>query len=270
MSESNLPTTTFNCTQCGGELHPDEGQHFVTCPFCSSTVYLDKSKVVFHWYLSPTLDEDKARGALARWMAGNDTVKDLDKKSRLTNRAFAYFPLWYFKRKDKSGRETILLEPAAATSVSEVKQLALPAGDLVKYDPQLDSDAVAVSVPLDAALDWVTQDNQAAADQIAESAIVHVPLYTFKYEFQGRSYTALVEAATGRVLANIYPQKAEAPYQLVGGITALTFLCLASFPVIGSLTGDAGAGIGFAICFGLGLPAAAIFVALAAWVSQKV
>jgi DNA-directed RNA polymerase subunit RPC12/RpoP len=75
--------TRLSCTQCGGELHPDEGQAFLTCPYCGSTVYVDKSQVVFHYYLASTLDEAKGRGFLARWMAGNQTVKDLDQKSRV-------------------------------------------------------------------------------------------------------------------------------------------------------------------------------------------
>ena len=101
----NLPIGELHCTQCGGELHPDEGQIFITCPYCSSTVYLDKSKVVFHWYLAPTLDEEKAQGSLARWMAGNSTVKDLDKKSKLIDQSFAYFPMWYFKYRAGDGKE---------------------------------------------------------------------------------------------------------------------------------------------------------------------
>jgi predicted RNA-binding Zn-ribbon protein involved in translation (DUF1610 family) len=79
--ETKPPEDALTCAQCGGELHPDEGQIFLTCPFCSSTVYIDKRRVVFHWYLAPTLDEAKARGALSRWMAGNQTVKDLDRKA---------------------------------------------------------------------------------------------------------------------------------------------------------------------------------------------
>ena len=81
--ETNLPQNVLNCTQCGGELHPDEGQLFLVCPFCSSAVYLDKSRVVFHWYLAPTIDEGKAAAALRRWMAGNQTVKDLDEKAQI-------------------------------------------------------------------------------------------------------------------------------------------------------------------------------------------
>jgi len=50
---------TILCTQCGGEIHPDEGQIFITCSFCDSTIYVDKGKVVFHWYIDPTINPDQ-------------------------------------------------------------------------------------------------------------------------------------------------------------------------------------------------------------------
>jgi predicted RNA-binding Zn-ribbon protein involved in translation (DUF1610 family) len=265
-----LPQSTFQCTQCGGELHPDEGQHFLTCPFCNSTVYLDKSRVVFHWYVAPTLDAAKAGGALARWMAGNHTVKDLDKKAKIGAAQFAYFPLWYFKSKDSKGKETIILKPAAATSVTEITHMHLPPGDLRKYEDRLDADAHQPTVPLDAALDWIADHRKLASSELAESALVHVPIYTFKYDYHGRSYTALVEGSGGGVMANIFPEKADAPYQIVAALAALAFLCLATFPVIGALMGDEAVFMGIAGCIVGGLPVAAVFMALAAWVSQKV
>jgi DNA-directed RNA polymerase subunit RPC12/RpoP len=268
--DTPLPENSLLCTQCGGELHPDEGQIFLTCPYCSSTVYLDKERVVFHWYLAPTLDENKARSALARWMAGNETVKDLDKKSQVNGEAFEYFPVWYFKRRSEDGKEEILLEPAAATSVSELRKLKLPAGDLRKYDSSVDPTARPPSVPLETARGW-TLERQPSSEKIAEQALVHIPLYTFKYTYQGKSYTAIVEAGTGGVFANIFPAKAEAPYLLAGGVTALVFLCLALIPVIGAATGRAsGAGIGFLICAGVGIIAAPLLFALAAWVAAKI
>jgi predicted RNA-binding Zn-ribbon protein involved in translation (DUF1610 family) len=268
--ENVLPETTISCTQCGGELHPDEGQIFLTCPYCNSAVYLDKSRVVFHWYLASTLDETKARGALARWMAGNATVKDLDKKSQIGAPTFEYFPVWYFKRRDQNQHEQVLLEPAAATSVSEVRHIHLPAGDLRKYDSQLDAQSHAPTVPLDTALEWLLQ-RHVPSNEIVEQSLVHIPLYTFKYVFQKKPYTAIVEAGTGGVFANIFPAKAEAPYQLAGGITALVFLCLALIPIFGGIVeGSAGAGIGMAICIGIGIVAAPILFALAAWVAAKI
>ena len=263
------PVNIISCTQCGGELHPDEGQLFLTCPYCNSTVYLDKSQVVFHWYLAPTLDESRARGSLARWMSGSQTVKDLDQKARLTGSTFEYFPLWYFKRK-RGGEEQILLEPASATSISEMRRLTLPAGDLRKYDPGLDSQAHPPSVPLSAALGWLEQ-RQVKSSELAERALVHIPLYTFKYTYLDQSYTAVVEGATGGVFANLYPVKAETPYALVGGLAALVYLGLALFPIIGVMAGgEEGAMIGMLLCGGLGALAAPVFMAMAVWVASKV
>ncbi len=268
---SAAPVTAFRCTQCGGELHPDEGQRFLTCPFCSSTVYLDKSLVVFHWFVAPTLDAGQARASLARWMAGNQTVKDLDKKAILSDSSFEYFPLWYFKHREASGTESVLLEPAAAISISELKQLRLPAGDLRKYEHELDGSARAPTVPMAAAVDWLKAARQIQEDELAERALVHIPLYTFKYQYAGRDYTAVVEAATGQTFANIYPAKSETPYVAVGVLAAATFLCLASFPLIGGLAeGSDGLGAGLAVCAAAGIPAALGMFGLAAWVAAKI
>ena len=269
--ETELPEDVLTCTQCGGELHPDEGQIFLTCPFCSSTVYLDKARVVFHWYLAPTLDEAKARGALSRWMAGNQTVKDLDRKARVTEVTFQFFPMWYFKQRLANGREEVALMPGAATAVSEIVHLRLPAGDLRKYNQDADPQAVPPTVPLEAALSWLVEGQQGSASEIIEQSLVHIPLFIVKYTYQGNSYTALVEGATGEVIANIYPAKAEAPYLAVGGLAALVYLCLALFPVIGGIAnGSGGALAGFGLCVTAGIIAAPVLFALAAWVAAKV
>jgi hypothetical protein len=123
---------------------------------------------------------------------------------------------------------------------------------------------------LQAALQWRSQ-LASGAGQVAEQSLVHIPLYNFKYTFQGRTYTALVEGATGSVFANIYPAKAEAPYRAIGCITALVFLCLALIPIIGAASeGGDGAGIGVAVCIGSGLIAAPILFGVAAWIAAKV
>lgn len=268
--DPSLVQNPLSCTQCGGELHADEGQIFLTCPFCGSAVYLDKSRVVFHWYIAPTLDEAKARASLARWMASSETVKDLDQKSSVTEATFQYFPMWYFKHGLVGQREKILLAPAAATAVSEITNMNLPPGDLRKYDDSLQAQAQTPTVPLQTALEWAAA-HQLRSEEIIEQALVHVPLYTFKYTYQGASYTALVEAATGGVFANIYPAKAETPYRFVGCLTALVFMCLALFPIFGGLAeGGDGFGIGMALCFGIGILAVPVLLGLAAWVAAKI
>lgn len=272
-------TTRLNCTQCGGELHPGEGQVFLTCPYCNTTVYLDKSQVVFHWYVAPTLDEQQAAAALYRWMSGSQTVKDLDQKARLVGHTFQYFPLWYFKLQEGKNEE-IALQPAAATSVSELTQLKLPAGDLKTYNPDLDAQAAQPTVPLEAALDWHKGQAALAAHNSAnngfisnlkETALVHVPLHFYQYVYERKTYTAVVDAASGTVLANLFPPKAETPYRVVGLVTALVYLCLATFPLVGLTSGDeSGIAIGLMLCSGLGLLAAPALFAWAFWVASKI
>jgi len=264
-----MPAPDIRCAQCGGLLHPDEGEIFLVCPYCGSTVYLDKSKVVFHWALTPTLDEGQARASLARWMAGNETVKDLDTKAHITAQEFRYFPLWLLKVSDGPG-ERMVLAPAAATSVTALRDLRLPAGDLVRYESSLDAQSMTPSVPLETVLQWQSQVGT-PSDQIREAALVHVPLYTFKYDYRGRAYTAVVEASSGRVLANLYPAKAEAPYRTVALATAFVFVCLASFPLAGTSlqTGD-GAPLGMLACLAGGVVAAPMAFAAAAWVASRV
>jgi len=266
--EKSVPTSQLTCTQCGGELHPEQGQMFLTCPYCTATVYLDKSKVVFHWSLNPTLNEDQARGELARWMAGNQTVKDLDKKARLTGTTFQYFPMWFVKYR-LQGKESISLEPAAATSISELRHLPLTAGDLKSYNASLEGQSQSPTVPLEAVQTWLLQNRVGA--EVLETSLVHIPIFTFKYVFQNRTYTAVIEAATGKTLASIYPAKSEAPYLLAGGITALVYLCLAVVPLIGwASNSSSGLSIGVGICLGGGLIAAPLLFALAAWVAAKI
>jgi predicted RNA-binding Zn-ribbon protein involved in translation (DUF1610 family) len=266
-----MPKDEVHCAQCGGVLNPDEGQVFLTCPYCGSAVFLDKSKVVFHWALACTVTPPDAAAGLRRWMAGNQTVKDLDTKSKVTSSTFQYFPVWYAKVR-QNDKEHIYLEPAAATSISEIKSLDIPAGDLQKYDPALDAQAVAPSVPYPALLDWLI-GRGVQADQVAEAALVHLPVYIFKYDFAGKSYTAMVEGASGKVFANIFPVKAEAPYFIVGVVATLGFLCVSTFPLIGIATdggSGAGIGLGFLACLiGALVVAVPVFI-LAAVVSAKV
>jgi predicted RNA-binding Zn-ribbon protein involved in translation (DUF1610 family) len=281
-ASANIPATMeLNCTQCGGALHPDEGQIFLNCPYCGATVFVDRSRVVMHWYVAPTLDAEKATAALYRWMSGSQTVKDLDKKARVVGQSFEYFPVWYFRRPTPNGGEVVVLRPAAATSVTELGGLALPAGDLRKYDSSLDPLSQAPNIPLQTALEWAGGQEaeklpagEAAAASgggaFSEAALVHVPVFFFKYVFRGSTYTAIVDAASGVVLASLYPVKQEAPYRLVAGVTALVYLCLAVIPLVMGFGDEGGAGAGLLVCGGLGLLAAPFLFAWAFSVASKV
>jgi hypothetical protein len=203
-------------------------------------------------------------------MAGNQTVKDLDQRSQVTEQTFAYFPIWYIKYESTRGEEEIMQFPAAATSITEIRRVRVPAGDLRVFDESLESQSQLPTVPLKTALGWL-EERGIVREQINELAVVHVPLFFFRYNYQGDLFSAVVEGATGEVFANIFPAKSESPYRIIAASAALVFLCLATFPVIGSLLGSGeGLAIGFLVCTILGVLAAPILFAIAAWVAAKI
>lgn len=211
------------CPQCGGENVLPTGTALLLCAFCGASIFVDRSQVVSHYRVPRLLDPAQAREALRRWMAGNDTVKDLDRLATIGAVSPLSFPLWLF-RFAGGGGETVVVEPAAATPIGELADLDLPAGQLQPFgDGEAGVEATAVSVPLATAKGWLAQRPQAAG-QVKEQALVHVPLWRCEYQYQGRTYVALVEASTGRTMASVFPAKAETPYWAVAVVGSLVFL----------------------------------------------
>jgi hypothetical protein len=250
---------SINCRQCAAPLAVEQGQPFVTCKFCGATNFIDKARAVFHYLVRPTVREDGARAALLRWMAGNATVKDLDRKAQVDSVAFEYFPMWLV-RATVQRDERVLLKPAAALSVSELERLNIPPADLVPFDANAGGTLVPPSVPFDTVQRWLADDQHIVPENIREAALVHLPVYVCKYTFKKRCYTALVDAATSKVFANIYPAKWEVPYVAIGTAAFVAYFVLAVLSLF----------INFGL-FVIGAPLLAIlFFSLAVAISAKV
>lgn len=263
--------TQLLCQQCAAPLSVEAGSQFTVCEYCGTTNYLDKSQAVLHYVVRPTISEQNAAAALRRWMAGNATVKGLDEKAQITSQTFQLFPMWLARvEKSKGGQERVLLEPAAALSVIDLTDLTLPAADLQPYDDVYDPDAVKPTVPLTAVHSWLAQDKGVAAGSIKEISLVHLPIYTFKYNYANETYTAVVDAATGQVFAAVFPAKKEAPYFTLGSIGCVAYFLAALIPLIGYSLGGGAFLISFliyvAVAIGLAIP---IFTA-ASIISQRV
>jgi len=214
----------INCTQCGGEIEVGEGEFFLRCPYCSTAIYVDKKKVVFHYVLGSTLSMDDARKSLKRWMAGTETVKGLEEKARTVQEEFFYFPIWYFKVK-KGGEEKVFTQLAASTPIVDLKEIQIPAGDLKLYDPDkyVGQTLKDPEVIYTAAVEWLAKAG-AAPEDVVETALVHVPVFHIKYEYEGQTYGSIVEGSSGEVHSSIYPAKAEAPYYLLAALALVLFL----------------------------------------------
>ena len=217
---SEVTATSFVCTQCGGQGALESGQRFLTCRYCSASLFVDLSGIVSHFTLPRLLKAEEAKAACRRWMAGNDTVKDLDSKSEILAVDPMSFPVWLF-RLQAAGGEEVSIEPAAATMIPQLADLKLPAGRLEPFRSDEDGvESIPETVPLETALGWLQQRGDVHP---TETALVRLPLWRCRYRFEGESYEVFVDASTGAVMAAVYPEKAESPYYLVAGLGLLLF-----------------------------------------------
>ncbi|MCP4416200.1 MAG: hypothetical protein GY805_06240 [Chloroflexi bacterium] len=267
---STSPETGILCHQCAAVLPVEQGSQFVTCEFCSATNFVNKSGAVLHYAVQATIDETAASSALRRWMGGNDTVKDLDKKAVIERPSFQLFPMWLV-RVNQNNHEKVVLEPAAALAIFDLTELSIPASDLKPYDHTLDGDAIVPTVPIETVQKWLAQNQKITVGQIKESSLVHLPLFSFKYQFEGREFTAVVDAASSQVFASVYPSKQEVPYVAIGSVGCALYFCAALIPAISFFTTD-GTGLVFGI---VGYIVVAVLLAIpifgvAAYVSARI
>ena len=255
--------TQILCYQCSAPLPVEQGMQLVICDFCEATNAVDKSRVVLTFAVRQTLREDQARAALRRWMAGNATVKDLDRKASIESLTLQRFPLWQV-RAVVAGVEKVYLEPAAATSIPEVKQLTIPAADLEPFENAPDGAAIDATVPYDAMLNWLQRDYAVAPAQIQETALIFLPLFVARYSFKGERFTAVVDAASGRVLATLFPEKWEVPYRGLAAAAFLLNFVIALIPLFGGLVGGTAGFAGALVIYLVAVVVAAVPIFIAA------
>lgn len=222
-------TTTLTCPQCGAENPLPTGQRLVECAFCDATLFVDRSGLVSHYEVPRLLAVEAAEKALRRWMAGNDTVKGLDRRAQLRRSDPLLFPMWMFRFR-RAGGEVVRVEPAAPTTEPRLADLQVPAGQLRPFrrdpdrpDPADPAEPMPAQVPLETARGWLDQ-REGAGLRITETALVHLPLWRFEYLYGGDAYTALVDGSTGAVLASRFPAKSEGPFWVVAVLGVLLFL----------------------------------------------
>lgn len=213
----------ISCPQCGAAADFPAGTRFAACPFCASSLYLDGKHSVLHYVVAPTLGEKEAQGKLKRWMGGNETVRDLDTKARIARCEMTYVPLWRFVT--AGGLQSV--EPAVPFTLGDLSEIPLSGGQLSLYAPENHRGAAlqAPDVLLASAQSWLERRG-VTRDELREVNLVHVPFYLFRYEFDGTSYAAAVEASSGRVLASVYPAKQETPFLRLVLVAGAIFLVL--------------------------------------------
>jgi hypothetical protein len=261
----SIKQPSLRCTQCGAGLDLPEGEHFFHCAHCSSALYLDRSRLVFHYVLTPSLDGGAALQTLRRWMASGERAKDLDQEAEIGEPELRYWPLWRLQVQGKTGDSVSLhtrSQPAVVAALGPLNDLTIPAGELRFHEPGLDLDLVPPSVSL---------ETVSSSEEVHEGALVHVPLYFFEYRFRGRAYRAIVEGSSGQVLSERFPRRRGLAYL---GTAILSFLLFSLVAFVAYLImpmgGEELSTVAYALRCGVQLVVAVPLYFLARWVTQRV
>lgn len=214
---------SVSCTQCGASIEPRADERLLECPYCSTALVLDGSATLFHEMMSPTVTAEQAAAHLRRFLGGRDTVADLDRKARLDPPQLEYFPFWAFTLV-RQGRERVVLQPAAPSSLQGLQGIELPAGTTrpASEDGADGVPMVQPEVPADTARDWLSTRFGDDAT-IRKTVLYHLPVFRTPYSWQGRTYQAAVDAISGKVFPADYPAKAETPFVMVAALALAVF-----------------------------------------------
>ncbi|MEM1514383.1 MAG: zinc ribbon domain-containing protein [Candidatus Thermoplasmatota archaeon] len=209
----------IKCQKCGASIDIEPGEKFVKCEYCSSQMYIDKSRVGFFYIVEIKIDENEARGIFKRWSAGSAMAKDLENSAKILKIIPQYFPLYMFKR-DVDGKEVIYFEPAKSTSLPGMHALKIPAGDIKIFDQNYKVDQKMLIQP-DLGMDAYLNNLPGKA---IEQALVFFPIWYIEYDYKGNIYNVVIDASSGEVFSEKFPTRESYPYIAVAFIGFFLFL----------------------------------------------
>ncbi|MDD4299563.1 MAG: hypothetical protein PHO78_02775 [Methanomicrobium sp.] len=212
--------SSFACPKCGGDVNVSTGIHLTSCKYCGTTVFVDRSGVMFYYVLPFFITDEKAKGIFKRWTANPHADKELESKAKIIAISKQYFPVYQFRR-DVNGKEKIDIKPAKGTILPGMNNLLIPAGDIRIFDESFKpGDAKVLDV--DFGMDAYINDLEGVGK---EQALVYFPIYEVDYEFEGQSYKVVIDGSSGKVYSSNYPARSSIPYGLVAlGSFGLAFV----------------------------------------------
>jgi DNA-directed RNA polymerase subunit RPC12/RpoP len=192
---------SLECTQCGAKIDPHKDQTFYNCPYCSSTLFIEKGKSIQHYCASLKIARKDLESILRTWLSSGD----LPQEASLISAALTYFPFWYFE----FGGSKNYLTPANTSEVEEVNRIELPAVELRPFSVEGLGGASLVEPQFlhEITLEKIVKTTNYTPGELVSSSLIHLPLWTITYAYgtDPAVYTAVVEAIGGAVYASVMP-----------------------------------------------------------------
>ncbi|MBN1883708.1 MAG: hypothetical protein JW885_16215 [Deltaproteobacteria bacterium] len=183
------------CSQCGAKIDIEDGRRFITCPFCRSSLLVEKDRTFECFFLEHKRNDIWAKVFLLSQLkdAGiDDEPKDLAIE-------FSYFPIWHITHSDGVS----FTQPAAHTTHTEISSFRIPAGDLIYYDREKDDlgETAEPTIPPEAATHW-TKGDRDSLNGLVRLWLIYLPIYFFSFTIDGVRHKASIIGDAARVYSD--------------------------------------------------------------------
>lgn len=204
MRNRELVTSETACPQCGALLAVPHQVDTFACTHCHSSLRRGAGVRVHRLFERPRVTPEAAAGFLRGWFASPAGPGDLEKEAVSEIDGLHYVHFLRFRR---TGADVVV--PLAPLPTPEVL-------DLGGVPAQLDSEPPAGAEEAGVRVIAIDEDllkeglRRAVADPEVDDVLVERrAYYPVRYTYRGDRYTAVVEAGSGRVLAERRPARRE-------------------------------------------------------------
>jgi len=193
----------IKCAECGADVEVTVADAFIRCPYCDSTLYLDRAHTFTHFLLKPAVSATRARDLLFSEWKKNE-LKPLP----LHEISGKLLPFWRVKGGGMG--ETIPAFPPPHGSLARYRLPAAEAGFFVEAPDGFEEVACSEA----SSAQWEGESD------LKSFSLFHVPFFKVEIGSDKALYTVWIDAVSGRVFYD------ESPPSLESGISARFWLVM--------------------------------------------
>jgi len=208
------------CAQCSGAIPLERDDAFLSCPFCGSTLFLDRAETFVRLDVAPTLGAARARDLLAQALHAREVppavIRAVEPKR---------LPFWAVR-----GAEATTTQAAFSPLPGMLSGFRIPTAGVSVAAEEEPGPFERVECAGTATTRWADRGAPAGL------ALFGVPFYRLTFGVEGgRGYEAWVEAATGQIYLGELPPTDTAAIsrrsmQVLGAVFAVIALEAVAIP----------------------------------------
>ncbi|MBN1573126.1 MAG: hypothetical protein JW984_08020 [Deltaproteobacteria bacterium] len=239
----------LTCSQCGAKIKIDQFKRFLTCPYCKSSLVVERDRTVECYVLRHGRNDIWVRGVIRGWFKRTGVEEDVE-EIRID---FKLFPVWHASFENGQ----TVTQPAAKTLHTEISSVKIPAGDLKAFDR--DTSLIEVMTPdvsHEAAAVWTT-DTHDEKREVKRLWLVYLPIYFIDYRENGERHRASVVGESTKIYSDT--KAVVDPYKIPVKHLIFFTAAFATFLILGfSISEDI-------LIRGISMAAAALLFSAASW-----